>query len=499
MKTQLALVLAAVAGSVSAQTEDARFPDGPVASLSSEPPVADTWSAPEEDWCGVSPAAGGDAVDIPGYPSEQSPPPPAAPTPADPGVVRAEPVQPAPPPPVTVEIPQPVYTPAPLPVSDAESYQYFYQPLRPYGEWVLVTGHGPCWRPGRVAVGWRPYFDGRWVWTDCGWSWVSVEPWGWATYHYGRWMLTPEFGWVWVPGRTWAPAWVCWQSGPGFVGWAPLPPATVVGVGFCTEVFGIRLECWTMVRERDFLAPRCASVAFHHDECRRLLPRGNALAGVGRVNNVIVNVGPSHRHVETVTGHRVPKLHLRETTVSSHRPPASVERNALVVGRPASSQRSRDFNVGRVERPGAAPVVRINPQPQPAPRATSPTGPAKPDARDRKAQPSEPRNRPQSRITSPPAVAQPAAPSHVVIQPQPSVRISRPSLASPMSPSTTVNHRATAPAASQRVSNVPASRASPPVVQRPPSRQTFGSPAPSQQAPASKDTEGKSDNRHRRR
>jgi hypothetical protein len=62
--------------------------------------------------------------------------------------------------------------------------------------------------------------------------WVSDEPWGWATYHYGRWANVDGTGWVWVPGYQWAPAWVSWRYGGGYAGWAPLPPATFVGVEF---------------------------------------------------------------------------------------------------------------------------------------------------------------------------------------------------------------------------------------------------------------------------
>ena len=42
------------------------------------------------------------------------------------------------------------------------------------------------WVPAGVAVGWRPYWDGRWVLTEYGWTFVSDDPWGWATWHYGN-------------------------------------------------------------------------------------------------------------------------------------------------------------------------------------------------------------------------------------------------------------------------------------------------------------------------
>lgn len=101
----------------------------------------------------------------------------------------------------------------------------FDAPLAPYGTWVEVNSYGRCWRPSRIAVEWRPYCYGQWVWTDCGWYWASDEPWGWACYQYGYWVDAPGYGWIWIPGVEWAPAWVCWRVGGGYIGWAPLASA----------------------------------------------------------------------------------------------------------------------------------------------------------------------------------------------------------------------------------------------------------------------------------
>ncbi len=101
----------------------------------------------------------------------------------------------------------------------------FEAPLAAHGTWVAVGSYGRCWRPAHLSVEWRPYSCGEWVWTDCGWYWSSDEPWGWACYHYGRWVFDPGEGWVWVPDVEWAPAWVSWRCGGGYIGWAPLPPA----------------------------------------------------------------------------------------------------------------------------------------------------------------------------------------------------------------------------------------------------------------------------------
>ena len=106
------------------------------------------------------------------------------------------------------------------------SIDFFYDNLGDGGNWVEVGDYGYCWQPS-VAVSnssWRPYSDGYWAYTDVGWTWVSYEDFGWATYHYGRWIRLRGRGWVWVPGRDWGPAWVSWRTGGDYVGWAPLPP-----------------------------------------------------------------------------------------------------------------------------------------------------------------------------------------------------------------------------------------------------------------------------------
>ena len=44
----------------------------------------------------------------------------------------------------------------PLPSVEIRVESDFYEPLTPHGEWVVVGSYGRCWRPARVAAGWRP-------------------------------------------------------------------------------------------------------------------------------------------------------------------------------------------------------------------------------------------------------------------------------------------------------------------------------------------------------
>jgi hypothetical protein len=102
-------------------------------------------------------------------------------------------------------------------------YRIFYDALIDYGDWVLVEPYGFAFRPRVDEVSWRPYWNGYWAASDLyGWVWVSADAFGWATEHYGRWLYDDYKGWVWVPGRDWGPAWVTWQMGDDWAGWAPL-------------------------------------------------------------------------------------------------------------------------------------------------------------------------------------------------------------------------------------------------------------------------------------
>ncbi|HXS37488.1 MAG TPA: DUF6600 domain-containing protein, partial [Flavipsychrobacter sp.] len=75
------------------------------------------------------------------------------------------------------------------------SYQTFYDDLSPYGQWVSDGGYGNVWVPYTNDANFRPYCTGgHWAMTDYGNTWVSDYPWGWATFHYGRWTYDQYYG-----------------------------------------------------------------------------------------------------------------------------------------------------------------------------------------------------------------------------------------------------------------------------------------------------------------
>jgi len=94
------------------------------------------------------------------------------------------------------------------------------------GRWIFTPDYGWVWTPN-VQPGWAPYRDGTWAWQDYyGWNWVGYEPWGWAPYHYGRWFMGPV-GWCWYPGGIGRPFYR-----PALVGFFGFGPGIGVGLGF---------------------------------------------------------------------------------------------------------------------------------------------------------------------------------------------------------------------------------------------------------------------------
>ncbi len=203
--------------------------------------------------------------------------------------------------------------------------------LAPYGEWVVVPHHGRVWHPRHMAVGWRPYFHGRWVWTDDGWFWDSDEPWSWAVYHYGRWYADPVYGWAWVPGSVWAPAWVSWRFGGGAIGWAPLLPGFSV---WWTAGYPVHYSSWVFVPAQRFVGARVDAVAFAPARTAAFFSRTHAAPPRSVSGSAPRLGGPPRTFVERQIGRPITPVRVaaastpqaahaarREGVVSVYRPP----------------------------------------------------------------------------------------------------------------------------------------------------------------------------------
>lgn len=234
----------------------------------------------------------------------------------------------------------------------------FYEPLTQYGRWEVVGTYGRCWIPGRVEANWRPYCNGHWQRTEAGWYWASEEPWGWATYHYGRWDLSPRFGWYWVPQTQWAPAWVSWHEGGGYVGWAPLHPSARISVRGSVEVNTalIAPRAFVFVEPRHFLRPvRPSSVVVNNTT---IINKTVNITNIKVVNKTVINEGPRTTIIEQASGRKVQPVAVRELRRKEEAPVIARQRAA-----PAISDKQVRTSVR-----SAVELIEKKPQAEPARR-----------------------------------------------------------------------------------------------------------------------------------
>lgn len=206
---------------------------------------------------------------------------------------------------------------------DPVDFDYFYDNLAPYGDWIEVEDYGYCFRPFVAYENpeWQPYSEGSWAETEAGWTWISEEEFGWATYHYGRWVYVDTF-WAWVPGYEWAPAWVSWRSGDEYVGWAPLPPEAHWSNdrGFDASVdviYDIGPRYYNFIPIRFFGAPNCRPHLLHHDRNLIIIRETTNITHITyRESNVrinrIYNGGPRYEDLNRASEHDIRRLKLTQ-------------------------------------------------------------------------------------------------------------------------------------------------------------------------------------------
>jgi hypothetical protein len=242
------------------------------------------------------------------------------------------------------------------------NFDYFHQQLSPYGTWVRVDPWGWVWRPAASFADpeWRPYCQGgHWVYTDQGWYWQAEDPWGSVVFHYGRWDLDPVYGWIWVPGYNWAPAWVCWRHSPGYYGWAPLPPHAefVVGVGLRWHGapvaagfdFGLRYGAFTFVAYDHLWARDYAVVRVPHERVEFIFRSSEIRNEYRCEHGCFLVVGFGRDHVREHTGRVVEVVEVRRQVAVEHG----------VVVRSVASPRNVEVRAHvAAGRPGPQPVRR---------------------------------------------------------------------------------------------------------------------------------------------
>lgn len=238
------------------------------------------------------------------------------------------------------------------------SIDFFYNNLGG-GSWIEAGDYGYCWQP-EIAVSnrdWRPYADGYWAYTDVGWTWVSYEDFGWATYHYGRWARLRDHGWVWVPGYEWGPAWVSWRTGGDYVGWAPLPPrryghggGEVVfegrSIGTSVDIeFDIGPAYYNFVDVRYIGAPVLREHIYAPAQNITYINRTVNVTNITYNNATIYNHGPDYNRLSAYSTRPIQRLTLQReaatdlTMAAQSRGLTKVQGDRLVVAAPPALQK----------------------------------------------------------------------------------------------------------------------------------------------------------------
>jgi hypothetical protein len=233
------------------------------------------------------------------------------------------------------------------------SVNFFYDNLNG-GNWYQVADYGYVWQPdAATSADWRPYTDGYWAYTDVGWTWVSYEDFGWATYHYGRWIRLEDYGWCWVPGYEWGPAWVSWRTGGNYIGWAPLPPegrAEIVYesrpiTGHVDIEFGIGPAYYNFIDVRFIGEPVLIGHYYPYNQNVVYINNTVNVTNITYNNSVVYNYGPDYAVLSRYSTRPIQRLKLERANIDplqavKTRSVTKVDGDRLVLAAPMKLQKA---------------------------------------------------------------------------------------------------------------------------------------------------------------
>lgn len=320
-------------------------------------------------------------------------------------------------------------TPRPAEGSWNVSVSFFHEQLSPYGRWVVAGSYGHCWVPTSLAASWSPYLDGEWIWTDYGWTWVSYDPWGEIPYHYGTWVWVDPYGWVWVPGTIWAPAWVTWAYTDEYIGWAPVPPSFVLTArGYSGRPVVVPQRYYCFVPARQFVGVNVATVRVPVHQNPTIFTQARKTTSYTVSGGIVRTAGPPPSRIERIVGRPIERVSIDRAKAKPVPLSAAgmAKAHSLRVVAPASERAraihavSRDLGGKRSE--AQANISKHEKAAATSPkneRAASPPRHEQPQPRVAKKQESKPeqataavRPRPEPRRQAPPEVKSAQKPQH---------------------------------------------------------------------------------------
>ena len=251
--------------------------------------------------------------------------------------------------------------PRPMSAAVSVSIDFFHHELSPYGRWVYTSRYGEIWYPTHVRSGWAPYVDGEWVYTDCGWTWVSDDPFD-APFHYGTWVWVAGYGWCWEPGYVWGPAWVSWAWTDSYIGWAPLPPSfAITAAGYYGGAVTLAPSQYVFVPSNQFVGTNVSSIRVPTAQNSMILAGAQRATRFSVSNGLVRAGGPPAALVQRASGKPVRAVNV--SSVSRQVKPATIAAAGVKSGRRipiASPVRERAARAAGLEsKAGKAPASRI--------------------------------------------------------------------------------------------------------------------------------------------
>lgn len=245
------------------------------------------------------------------------------------------------------------------------NYEYFYNELSPHGEWIEInakdigldikpgstinegssdynlaldilgikTAYAQTdeqlfnifvWRPFNELAAtminetpekqYTPYNNGQWIYTDRGWYFKASTPQEDLTCHYGRWTEDPQLGWVWLPGKVWAPAWVDWRENDDHICWAPVPPGAYIKDNSISQ-YSINDNRYTIVEKKHFIEPGVYKYRYQYVENKNKIMIKEMIKkdGIMIREKTVINKGPEVGEIEKKTGKKIDVIKIKKT------------------------------------------------------------------------------------------------------------------------------------------------------------------------------------------
>ncbi|MCX7832719.1 MAG: hypothetical protein N2490_00705 [Ignavibacteria bacterium] len=212
------------------------------------------------------------------------------------------------------------------------------------------------WRPSNELVGdmmketkeYIPFNNGQWVYTDEGWYFKANTSQEELTSHYGRWTQDEELGWVWLPGKTYSPAWVDWRQNDDYVAWAPIPPGKYIE-NESIKIEDVSENKYTIVEKKHLIEPSVYKYRYQYVENKNkiMIKEMTKTDGLIVKDKKVINKGPDITEIEKKTGKKIEQVKINKVNKKEE---SGLKGNSLNVFTP-ELKKSREVRKEPISKP----------------------------------------------------------------------------------------------------------------------------------------------------